>query len=367
MKIGILTFHRAINYGAFLQAFSLKNYLEKNGYSVILIDYWPKAHANAYQLFDWNEWCKRNTLRKIYSLVKFLFSYTRSRKRKDKMGKLLYMHFNLNEQPVFENPHELINVNCDCVVYGSDQIWWKSRLIDYEGFDSAYWGEYVSFEIKKIAYAPSMGKINLSTNDCLEIKKHLNNFDSISVRENGLKKEISHLTDKNMSVVLDPVFLSSQETWSEFCIPIHQKKYLLYYRLGVSSMADKLVDKLKKEMHLSVIEVTGSVNPFKFGSRYVQTLDAIEFISLVKSADFVVTTSFHGTAFSVLFEKQFYSLGMGDNSGRVSSLLSLIGLENRLLEDVEHAFNERIDYSLVTPKLVQNIKESEKFILSALS
>lgn len=365
-EIGILTFHRAINYGAFLQAYALKEHLLSQGHNANIIDYWPKAHANLYKLFN-NDWKRRSLKGNIVYPILFLLGYSRAKKRKTKMETLIYQHFNISTTPQYISSDKLKTLFLDCVVYGSDQIWWKSKLIGYEGFDPVYWGEVINHSIKKIAYAPSMGVIDLNEKDKSEIKQYLLNFNSLSVRESHLKEAISPLTEKEISITLDPVFLLSREQWNKLCIPIHRKKYILYYNLMKSAQADILVNKLKQKFNYDIVEITGKVYPLKIGKRYIQNADAIEFISLIKNAEFVVTTSFHGTAFSIIFEKQFYALGMGNNSGRVESLLRILGIEERLLNTNLTMECNYLDYGKIKEKLQLIIKESKMYLKLGIS
>lgn len=360
MKIGILTFHRAINYGAFLQAFALKHYLEGLGHHVEIVDYWPAGHANVYKLLNL-DWKHQSFVKILKALISFALGYSRRKKRKDKMEYLVQKYFNLSLSPKYEKPEDLSSLDYDCVVYGSDQIWWKSTIPGYEGFDPVYWGEYVNPKIKKVAYAPSMGIIDLTQDDKLQIQKWLKNFDAISVRETELCQAIQGLTEKSISVVLDPVFLLSKEEWSKYCIPINKSKYILYYNLLPSKEADKLVERLQDKWKYDIIEITGSVNFRKIGKRYIQTADAFEFISYIKNAEFVVTSSFHGTAFSILFEKQFYVVGMGKKVGRVKSLLELLKIDDRVV-GVGSSQSKSLNYIPVNSILSKEIQKSYSFL-----
>lgn len=362
MRIGILTFHRANNYGAFLQAFALKHYLESLGHQVEMVDYWPEGHADVYRLFP-HSWKQRPFLGKIKGLISIVLRFNREKKRIDGMQRLVSLHFGLSGTPRYVTPESLQQVSYDCIVYGSDQIWWKSIIPGYEGFDLVYWGEHVPASVRKIAYAPSMGIINLTEDDKARIKNWLSNFHALSVRETGLYEAIHDLTDKEITVVSDPVFLLSKEEWSRYCSPINKnKKYILYYNLLASKEGDALVEMLKQKWGYDVVEVTGGVRTKKFGKRYVQTADAFEFISLIKDAEFVVTSSFHGTAFSIIFEKQFYATGFGQRAGRVKSLLSLLHIEERLIYDVDSLPDKEIEYIMVSKAMSEILLVSKNYI-----
>lgn len=361
MRIGILTFHRAINYGAFLQAFALKTYLTRLGHQVEIVDYWPEGHADTYRLIP-NSWKKRSLIGKIKFFIYLFLRYSRAKKRIEGMQLLVEKYFGLTSTPLYPTVESLKNLSYDCIVYGSDQIWWKSTIPGYTGFDPVYWGEYLPDSIKKVAYAPSMGIIDLTDQDKEQIRKWLCNFKALSVRETGLYEAIHGLTDKEMPIVLDPVFLISRKEWEKFCYPVNRSKYILYYNLIPSEEADLLVKKLSKERNCDVLEITGSVNPLKIGKKYLQTADAFEFISLIRNADFVVTSSFHGTAFSIIFEKQFYVIGLGKKAGRVESLLNFLKIKDRLIVQTNNIISKDIDYKRLKVTLNSLISFSEEYL-----
>ena len=123
-----------------------------------------------------------------------------------------------------------------------------------------------------------------------------------------------------------------------------------------------VVEMLKQKWGYDVVEVTGGVRTKKFGKRYVQTADAFRFISLIKDAEFVVTSSFHGTAFSIIFEKQFYAIGFGQRVGRVKSLLSLLHIEERLIYDVDSLPDKEIEYIMVSKAMSEILLVSKNYI-----
>lgn len=367
MKIGILTFHRAINYGAFLQAYALKKFIESLGYDVSIIDYWPNEHSAAYNLFPPASWWKvrplwTNIKATIYTALCFHSMY----ERKIKMERLMRIYLNLPQRPLYKHKNELNKLSYDCIIYGSDQIWWKSSIPNYEGFDDVYWGEHISKDIKKIAYAPSMGIMELNAKDRNFIREKLPNFYALSARETSLSDIIKQLTFKTVDVVLDPVFLIPSKEWEHLCKSVNEDKYILYYNLIPSKEGQEQVDILCKHFGCRFIELTGRVNALKRGKRYQQTLDAIEFISLIKNATFIITSSFHGVAFSILFHKDFYTIGLKNQSGRAMSLLTLLGIQDRLLVTPATSAPKCIDYKTVDEKLEKMVNISKNFICSQL-
>ena len=244
---------------------------------------------------------------------------------------LQHQYFNISRRIKYSSNSELFNLGLDCIIYGSDQIWWNSSIPNYNGFDDVYFGGVVSPIIKRIAYAPSMGVMNVDKSNQQYLSRALKRFNSLSVREKELRDVLQPLIERPIEIVLDPVFLLDPKEWATFCTPLKTtQKYVLFYNVIPSKVARKVAEKLAEEKHCQLIELTGRVETLKYGKTYVQTANAFEFLSYIKNAESVVSTSFHGVAFSILFEKDFYALGMKNNSGRVASLLEQLSISHRL-------------------------------------
>lgn len=359
MRIGILTYHRAFNYGAFLQAYALKSFLTDKGFDVSFIDYWPVDHEKMYNAWD-----------KTVSIKSFFRNLLLARKRKARYRRFITAQqrcLGIDRKPSFRSSAQLERVEYDAVIYGSDQIWWKSRIGD-NGFDPVYWGQYINGCIKKISYAASMGIIELQEKDLNDIRYYMTAFSHISVRETQLQELIQPLTDKTVSAVLDPTLLVPSSFWESICdsknTPV-KTKYILYYRMMSDDKADAFARELGRQHNLPVIMITGNIDSYKTDS--INTLtDPIMFLTLIRNAEYVVSTSFHGVALSVQFRKEFYALGMKNNSDRVSSLLSKLGLEKRMVDTVPDGKTDRIDYTKVHSILAVLRRESEDFLISSL-
>ena len=348
MRIGILTFHRAYNFGAFLQAFALKTYLEEMGHKVEFVDYWPKEHSALYKTFYWEE---------VKSLKGYLRECLVSHYRRGKARPFVRAQrkiLGLDKKPRYEKPQQLSEVAYDLIVYGSDQIWWKSRLKGVDGFDVTYWGGHIPETITRASYAASMGAIELDANDKQIVQQLLKGFSHISVRENQLKNSIQPLTEKKIEVNIDPTFLLEKECWEKLCtsIPESKGKYILYYRMMIDEEADRLAQQLSLQTGYPIVHMDAAIGSYRNLSKYTKSASPFDFISLIRNAEYVVSTSFHGVAFSVIFEKQFYAIGMGNRSNRVQSLLSSLGIEQRLIRSKEDIMAlDSIDYVQVKERL----------------
>lgn len=366
MRIGILTFHRAYNYGAFLQALALKIVLEQRRHIVSFIDYQDSAHTQSYALIDRNLFQGLGIRGKISLIVKGILKAPRQWKRYSKMRKLQRKYLGLTGHPK-SRLDETQDVNLDLIVYGSDQIWRKAGINHHLEFDPAYWGE--GFEgIRKITYAASMGIIDLSYNDKKFISDHLKLYSNISCREENLLRELTPLTSQKIHHVLDPVFLLSKNNWEKLLKAegshVIKRKYVLVYNLMHSKEVDKLAQRIASERGLEVIEISGAVQPYIFDKNNLQTKDAFEFLNYIRNAKFVVASSFHAIAFSVIFNVNFYAVGMNNNSERVRSLLAISGLGDRLVSDSNLKKIEDVDYSNMN--LYPDIEASKAYLNSAI-
>ena len=361
MRIGILTFHRALNYGAFLQAYALRRTILEMGHQAEVVDYWSDGHAATYALFPPLRWWKIRPLwMNVKSLAYSCLALFPAWKRKRKMRSLCCRYLNLPTEPIYRKPGELGTLQYDCLCYGSDQIWWKSVIPGYEGFDEVYWGEAVPQGVRKVAYAPSMGVISLTDHDRERVRKLLLNCDALAVRETAVRDAWAPVATKKTEVVLDPVFLIPASEWGRLCRPVCNQRYVLCYNLLHSPEAAEQARLLCEVSGCALKEITGQIELFRPGA--MQTLDAIEFISWIKGAEFVVTTSFHGAAFSILFHKDFYTLGLGNKGGRIASLLEQLGLEDRLLESPVGTRLAPIDYAEVEKVLDGLVKDSRGYL-----
>ena len=368
MTIGILTYHRAINYGAFLQVFALKNFLEQEKHNVEVIDYWPKGHAVAYEPMYISP--NKHGFDRIKEWLYNIIRYRRYNKRVKKMQLLQQKYLNINPLfPKYTEGKKLADIQYDCIIYGSDQIWWRhSPIVSYPGFDPTFWGYFVPTTCKKIAYAASMGRMDIDDQDKLFIQKALSNFDAISVREEKLRQLVQSLTKSDVCLAIDPTLLMDKSFWTKYAqFTLIKEKYVLLYHLMPSKQAEQVARKKAKELGCRFIEITGSVRALRFGKDYIQTADAFELISLIMNAEYIVSTSFHGVVFSILFEKQFCAIGMDKNASRVESLLTKLHLEDRIVNHFQQLPSTEINYALVANDLVNLKEQSINFLHSAIS
>lgn len=361
MKIGIITYHRAHNYGAVLQCYALSTKLTLCGHTVDVIDYYPNYFKEQYAIFSIKKFRKMSLRSKISYLWLFIMTYSTRNKRKKLFNafidKLPLTRKQYNEQDcMFEN--------YDAIFFGSDQIWNPTLTF---GEDKIFSGNFDKNGAKFIAYAASTSPQILNKKYERYFSGIIERYNSISVREESLANYLNNIKPETALVVLDPVLLLNEKKWSEIAIEPREKNYLLIYTVPQSEKVWELARMIAKEKQLKIIEVRPNVKVNR-KKNVLQSVSPEEFLGYFKYASYIVTTSFHGTAFSVKFRKQFSTLKFGTHvDDRAFNLLSSIGLEERMIPiEKLHVPNNSIDYSQIEYKLNSHIEASIKFIESKI-
>lgn len=359
MKIGILTYHRTHNYGGCLQAVATRIVLEQMGHRVCYVDYWPEYHSYHYAPFSLKKLIRTNGLRGKLRLLKNEIKYGNFYSKR----KQNFESFIRTEISPFCKP---LNEAYDAVVYGSDQIWRKQPILN--DYNPLYFADHSIEAGKYVAFSASMGILPTSEADKGKVASLLNNFDYIAVRENGLKSLCENLTGKSISLTIDPTLLVPASLWDRV-LSIKSKshsKYILVYALHDTFDLKKIQEFAEKRG--CVLKVLyGNANQ-KETDNIITTAGPKEFLSLIKNAEFVFSSSFHGLAFSLLYGKQFY-VSFKDNADRAKSLLANVGQSNRFLQPYSNLPEniEIIDYNNVNEKLQKLREESLQYLHNALS
>lgn len=366
MKVGILTFFNAHNYGAVLQAYALKNYISNLGYDCTIINYRNKYIDRAYPPRLKPRIRKKNYLNPkfFHSNIKELRIWLYSRKS----WKVQYQKFEnfINRYLLdgkTENWKEQIN-ECDLLLFGSDQIWEKNITGPN---DKVFIGDFET-NAKKVSYAASCYSEQSAIDE--HLLRSLRKFHYISVRENKLaeilKKGLNN--DCEIEVVMDPVFLPDESIYHRLSqiTPDTPIPYVLFYMVSENKELSKMSEYLRKECGKRVIEV----HYYKSNSLMLDWQRADvgpeEFLSLIRNADYVFTNSFHGTAFSLILHKQFVVV---NNNIRILNLLKAVDLEKRAVLNLEALKNtplQDINYHDEDKKLKELIEKSRIFLKKAL-
>lgn len=352
-KAGILTFHCVPNYGAVLQAYGMQQALEKYFDHVEMIDYRPKAVMAEYHVI--NFYSIFSTAMSIWSAIPFL-------QKKHKFSRFAKNRMHLSAAYPQSSPLQ----GMDMVVLGSDQIW-NSEIT--RGLDPAYFGNLVWKDRPYvISYAASLGKAKLNDQECTQFKTLLTGIDAISVRESEAKDLLQSLTEKEISVVIDPTLLAGVDCFASLVKPVPYSRYLLIYSLTGYKETQDLAVKVAKYLGLRIVEISGRRKGLiSKGHTTIYTAGPEDFLSLIASADFVVTDSFHGTVFSLLFHRQFLTVPHKTRGGRMQNLLSLCNLTERMTASFKKELVlDPVDWNSVDHQLELARKESETFLRKAV-
>lgn len=331
MRIGILTFHAAHNYGAVLQCFALQEYLRSRGADVEIIDYRNKKMLDIYKPLCFKLCRRKNVLFTLEKLFNMLIGYREKRKRYENFEKFIN-HF-INFVPV-----STINVKpYDVIIVGSDQVWNVKLTF---GYDRYYWGLFQRpSQTKLVSYAASMIDVNELENEQYAMDL-LKSFDRISVREPNI---MAYLKKKNpklsVQTVVDPTMLLDKEKWNEIAVkPPFNEEYILLYQVNPSPEAEKLAQKVSAKTGIKVVNLSSEFS--RKNTRLCRCSGPAEFVGLFKYASFVVAASFHGTVFSLLFNKPFLSVKM--NNKRDMRPMSLL----ESLDMLDHFVSYDEDFNL---------------------
>lgn len=351
MKVGILTFHFAHNYGAVLQCFALTRYLESRGHEAFVIDHTIEHIKQNYKWFNIHRIIRKN----IFEGLKEVLLLPRRRKR--------WIQFNLFFSQVFSMRKVSDVSDLTHIVVGSDQVW---NTVITAGFDRFYWGYAPEITAKRIiSYAASMGRA-LASIDQRKMLSLLGNFANISVRENdlALKLKESNL-GKEIYVVPDPTLLLNKSQWESVAkTTLDPDSYVLVYQVRMSEKTNAIATEIASKMGKKIVYLSPNV----VQKQSLEVLDASPevFLGLVKNAAFVVTSSFHGSVFSAIFEKRFLCVKLNDGcDSRSQTLLESLGLENRFVDSLERYEERDIDWESVQQRISILQKNANNFFTSS--
>lgn len=339
-RIGIITILKVNNYGAELQAFATQKILQMMGYDAEIIDY----------LFYKNPRHKRTRLSTPTAKMSFgkhlkerlypIIANWKSRKFRNAQSKRdekfeQFHRDNTKQSECYRTLDELklAKLDYNVIMSGSDQVWNPGI---YSSLDP-YLLRFGTKEMKRIAYASSFGVSNVPDDVIEYYRESLSDYSAISVREDKAVDLVKRLSGKDARLVLDPTLLLNREQWMQVAKPVQLpcKKYILIYELANVPYIKQLALHIRKETGLPIVRICKNASVEDVEPEFTNIIDAgpAEFLSLFDQAEYVVTNSFHGTAFSINFGRNFYTVipNGKDNNSRQRSILKLMGCEERLV------------------------------------
>jgi hypothetical protein len=344
LKIALITIHHANSYGGTLQALASQNVLSKYG-DVNIIDYKSKELENTLKLIRVD-----SSPRSIFRAGKDFFRIIPRRRLIAKFREFMRVHYNLS--PACQDLQELqtLSSDFDCVVCGSDQIW--NPMITGE-LDLNYMLVF-SRAKKKISFSSSAGSYHYNDEEELKVRKALSTFDCISVREEDTARKLRiMLGNQKVDHTLDPTLMLNKQEWMKSLklsnkVSSSDDKYILVYTLKKDALIRETINRIRSILGLRVVAI--DQDPFLGykSDRHIMDASPVDYVSLFANASFVITNSFHGTAFALNFGIPFVTALPESGLNRIKGLLDKVGLGDRLvsrLSDIDPVMVKPIDFT----------------------
>ncbi len=366
-KVGIITLHRVVNYGSVLQTYALQTKLEELGYESITIDYYPerlhikgmlkriKDKGPKFEKSFFVRNCARTIIFPSY-IIRF-----------NMFKKFLKKYIKMTEKTYYSDK-DFENNNFDFDIYctGSDQVWnseWNEKI------EKPLFLSFAPEDKRKISYAASFGKKELKESEKNMTRDLLKRYDAISLREKSGVEIVENLGIKNSVHVVDPTLLLNGNDWRKLASNKYKNdNYILVYNLNRNSKIDKYAANLSKKTGLKVRFLSYQLHEFYKKGKISCNPRVEDFLSLIDNAKYVITDSFHATAFSINFNTQFVIVYPGKFSTRLQSLLELNELENRVAKDENDmtVVDNKIDFEKVNSIMKKEREKSYKWLEKAL-
>lgn len=363
-KASIITMHRVYNYGSVLQAYATQKIFERNGLECEILDYISPYRAKKPLFLEYPPKYNNNLAQRLLYYICKVPSFA----LKDfTFGKFIRQYLKLSSRSYITNDDILKNPpKADIYVTGSDQVW-NSKY--NHGVDSSYYLNYAPKGKKKISFVSSFGRNELVDKEASVVKPMLKEFDMISIREDSAAKILEKMGISS-TVLIDPTLQLTIDEWIQMASPrLVKDDYLLLFLLynednGASDYASKVAEKLG----LKVVKLSWELKKSKKIDILFTHRTPQDFLSLFVNANFIVTNSFHGVAFSINLNKKFAFIPRSEFNGRIESLLRLTKLESRKVEDTDDISlcNSDIDYSKVNSILDVERARAQLYLKKAL-
>lgn len=377
MKIGIITINQVNNYGAELQAVATQKALEKYGYEAEIINYlFYKSTGHIRDKYSRPTFTSspinrlKETIFPILEWFERLLHHSDSEKRKRNFNDFHKKHTKFSKK--YRSYGELLS---DVPVYdayltGSDQVWNPGI---YSSLDP-YFLEFAPKGKKRISYAASFGVNKLPAGTIDYFSRHLKSYNRIGVRESDAVHIVKEVAGRDAQLVLDPTLLLDSNDWLHMAQPVSTlegQKFVLIYELTPCPFIKVVAKNVARELDASMVRVCKRISKVdKDDVINITTAGPAQFLWLISHAAAIVTNSFHGTAFAINFNKDFYTVlpARKSNNSRQQSLLSLLCLTDRILKEGEDIPKfASIDYSEANLILAQQKNKSITFLIDAIN
>lgn len=376
-KIGIITIVKVNNYGAELQAYALQKKLNLLGYDAEIIDYLfykNKAHIKEKISRPFYPYPIKKKIKEFlepwYHKIRCLPYWKNKRKREKAFDLFHKKHTRFSSicyrsySQLYQNP-PIYDVYC----VGSDQVWNPGCYTNL----NPYFVSFAPRGKKRICYASSFGVKVLPQHAQEKYKDLLLQMDAISVREDAGVDIVNEISDRDAVKVADPTLLLTTDDWLEIANydKVPTDKYILLYVLKDSDYIKQKALEIGREQGLKVVRICKEAyKQDKKTDGIIDILDAApdDFLGLFSKAEIVLTNSFHGTVFSIMFRKEFYTIlnAENNNNTRQINLLETVGLEDRIVYEGSFVKRNKIDYIDCHNRMNILIKKSEDYLINAI-
>ncbi len=365
MKVGILTFHRATNYGTALQAFATEKGIKKLGVDAEIIDYRPEYIERTLKV---RKLKNADSLKEVASILIHSVVYPKMAQRKSENFKNFFEKMDISDT-VCKNTvqTEKVSQKYDVVLSGSDQLF----NCNVTGDDMTY---FLPFEHKrKVSFSSSFGVRALETDRIAEIAPYFSQFDMLSVREKSALNIVSQIKRVNENTkdavhVLDPTFLLTKDEWNEYAsdeLKLKNEKYILTYYMIETPLLRAITKALKEKTGLKVVNLKPSKKQaLLHQGRNLAFAGPSQFLECYKNASYVVTNSFHGTAFAINYGIPFFSSPIpvsmaGEVNARLTDLCELCDISHRFIDNTEKLKNTDLTkpFEKSATKIIDNLRE----------
>lgn len=363
MKVGILTFPNSSSYGAALQMYALYKTAEALGAEPEIINY-HNLYMKQRKHYLSDKCISRAS--KAFKSTASVVLHWRQKCSFIKFEKKMQAYPSKSVSNIYTIPD--ICMRYDAVICGSDQVW-NAHIT---GGDMHFYLDFCRENTKRISYAPSFGKVAYSYGMEDRIKQELGKFSYISVREQEGQHYVEQTTGRRPELVLDPTFLLHRKEWEvlEKAYTIPQDGYIVYYAIRSSATLLNFCRELAEKENKKIVIIGGNfLKRYKNKDcrvTYAPDLSPEEWLYVIHHADYVVTNSFHGTAFSIHYQKDFYVEFSSDTNSRLEEIIQLCALEDRVIDYVNLQCSTPIDYASVEYRLAQRREQSLAFLQNAI-
>ena len=351
-NINVVTYCTGSSYGSMFQALGLKQALLDLGYESCIL----QAEHEPDKVY-------RNQIHGGFSLKKAVIFIsrqlilkklkTRHRNTNAFLDQYLDVEYFGDYQTLCENVRDR-----KCFLAGSDQIWNPLQL------KPEFFLRFVPEGVKKVSYAASMGVRHVPEENKKLFEEYVRDFDMISVREEDCAEDIAEFTDREVSINIDPTFLVESEKWTGYCreYPI-KKDYILVYPLYWNKTYNQELKRLHRKTGLDIVVVASNYRDV-FANRWVFDADPGQLLWLIKNASAVVSSSFHGVAMSVIFQKKVAALVNPGAPSRIRSLLAILGYPELSVLDL--AKDKPIDTEGISTRIAEERMEGISYLKKAM-